>query len=403
MFQLHHIHCHRSAPGRARMAAGALTLSLALSLALGACTLGGSDGDGEDTGTDAGQTGNADGTEDGDGTEDADATDGGTADETGEVVLVTHESFAAPEEVLEQFAAETGHTVTVQPTGDAGGVTNRLVLTQSSPLGDVVFGVDNTFASRAVNEGVLAEYTPEQLPDGVEEHALPGDGAQYLTPIDYGDVCVNIDDVWFAENEVEPPQTLEDLTEPAYEDLFVTPGATTSSPGMAFLLATIAEFGQGEDGWQQYWTELMDNGTRVTSGWSDAYSVDFTAGGGDGDRPIVLSYASSPPYTVPEGGDEPTTSALLDTCLRQVEYAGVIEGAANPEGARALVDFLVSTDFQSTIAENMFVYPVNDEVELPEDWSRWAEVAEDPHTIDPAEVEDNREEWLRTWGEITTR
>src|SRR5690606_37319280 len=164
-------------------------------------------------------------------------------------------------------------------SGDAGTVTNQLVLTKNSPIGDAVFGIDNTFATRAASEGVLAAYTPAELPDGAGEHALPGEAAAYLTPVDFGDVCVNVDDTWFEQEGLEPPATLQDLTDPAYEGLFVTPGATTSSPGLAFLLATVGEF--GEDGWQDYWRDLMANGTKVTSGWSDAYAVDFTAGGGN--------------------------------------------------------------------------------------------------------------------------
>ena len=324
------------------------------------------------------------------------------AEETDTVVLVTHSSFNVPDEVLAAFTDQYGYTVDVQAAGDAGELTNRLVLTKNSPLGDAVFGIDNTFASRVVDEQILAEHTPETLPQGAERYVLDdADAAARLTPIDQGDVCVNIDDTWFTDNDVAPPATLEDLTKPAYEGLFVTPGAATSSPGLAFLLATIAEY--GEDGWQDYWERLMDNGTKLTSGWTDAYTVDFTAGGGDGDRPIVLSYASSPPFTVPEGGDEPTTSALLDTCFRQVEYAGVIEGAANPEGAQALVDFLVGEEFQASLAENMYVFPVSEEVELPEEWARFAAVAEDPYDLDPALIAENRDTWLQQWGEVVTR
>lgn len=357
-----------------------LAAGLGLALALSGCTLLSSD----DEPTEAEGTG-----------DEADATSAPASG--GEVVLVTHESFTLPEEVLASFTEQTGYEVTVQASGDAGSLTNQLVLTQGSPIGDAVFGIDNTFATRAVAEGVLAAYSPSALPPEVSEHALPGDGADYLTPVDYGDVCVNIDDAWFEAEGIEPPQTLQDLTDPRYADLFVTPGASSSSPGLAFLVATIGEF--GADGWQDYWRALMDNGAVVTSGWSDAYGVDFTFSGGD--RPIVLSYASSPPFTIPEGEQEPTTSALLDTCFRQVEYAGVLEGAANPEGAQALVDFLLTDQVQAAIPDAMYVFPVTD-VELPELWAQWADVAPEPIVVDPADIEENRESWVREWADITT-
>ncbi|WP_122262729.1 thiamine ABC transporter substrate-binding protein [Ornithinimicrobium cerasi] len=317
----------------------------------------------------------------------------------GTVTLVTHDSFTLPDELVAAFEEESGYQLELQSAGDAGELTNQLVLTKGSPVADVVFGIDTTFASRAVREGVLAAYTPADLPASAQEHLLVG-GETVLTPVDYGDVCVNVDDVWFANRGLVPPETLEDLVEPDYEDLFVTPGATTSSPGMAFLLATVGYFGPGE--WQGWWEELMANGAKVTSGWTDAYTVDFTAGGSDGDRPIVLSYASSPPFTIPEGGFQPTTRALLDTCFRQVEYAGVLEGAVNPEGAQAVVDWLVSPQVQAVIPDTMFMYPVDDEVVLPELWAQWAPLAEDPIVVHPGQIEAERETWLREWADLAT-
>lgn len=339
-------------------------------------------------------------------TDDSPTTDGtATEEETtpsdlGTVTLIAHDSFYLPEELVAAFEAETGIELQIQQSGDAGAMANQVVLTAGSPVADVVFGIDNSFAARVIESDALEAYTPEGLPESVAEHDLEGSSAAYLTPVDYGDVCVNVDDVWFATQGIAPPVTLADLVKPEYEDLFVTPGATTSSPGMSFLLATIGEFGEGE--WQTYWEELMANGAKVTSGWTDAYTVDFTGGGGDGDRPIVLSYASSPPFTIPEGGWQPTTSALLDTCFRQVEYAGVLAGADNPEGGRLVVDWLLSEQVQAAIPDAMFMYPVSDEVVLPDLWAQWAAVAEDPIVVHPQQIEEERETWLREWADIAT-
>jgi thiamine transport system substrate-binding protein len=314
------------------------------------------------------------------------------------VVLVTHESFALPRELQKQFEKESGYDLVVRASGDAGALTNKLVLTKDEPLGDAAFGVDNTFASRAVDEGVFSPYAAS-LPAGADRFLLAGDEARALTPVDNANVCVNIDDTWFAERKIAPPTSLDDLTKPAYRDLFVTPGAATSSPGMAFLLATIAKYG---DGWSDYWSKLMANGTLLTDGWSDAYQVDFTQGGGKGDRPIVLSYDSSPAFTV---GDDATstTSALLDTCFRQVEYAGVLHGAENPDGAKALVDFLLTPEVQAALPDSMYVFPVDSSVELPAEWARFAKQPTDPWQVDPAEIAANRDDWLREWSDVTSR
>jgi len=314
-----------------------------------------------------------------------------------EVVLVTHESFALPEELIAQFEADTGLTLTVRASGDAGTLTNKLVLTQDSPTGDVAFGVDNTFASRALDEGVFAPYAPE-LPAGAEDYALAGDD-DHLTPVDTGNVCVNVDDTWFAAEGITPPATLDDLVDPAYRDLTVIPGATTSSPGMAFLLATVAAYGEG---WPDYWADLMANGAKLTDGWSDAYQVDFTQGGGAGDRPIVVSYDSSPAFTV-DGQGGTTTSALLDTCFRQVEYAGVLAGAENPEGAEQVVDWLLSDEVQAALPDSMYVYPVAADAPLPADWETFAPRGDGAYDVDPASIDENRDAWLREWSDVTSR
>lgn len=318
----------------------------------------------------------------------------------GEVVLATHDSWSVPEGVVRAFERTSGYDLKVVRSGDAGQLTNKLVLTRDAPIADAVYGIDNTFASRAAEAGVLAPHTPVGLPPSAEDLALDGGAAELLTPVDWGDVCANVDDAWFSEHSQDPPRTLDDLLDPAYRDLFVTPGAASSSPGFAFLLATIGAY--GEDGWQDYWARLMDNGARITSGWSDAYQVDFTAGGGRGDRPVVLSYASSPPFTIPEGEDRPTTRALLRTCFRQVEYAGVLAGAENPRGAAALVDFMTSRTFQKALPENMYVFPADSRVPLPPLWQRWARPASDPITVDPARIARQRDSWLREWSDVTS-
>jgi thiamine transport system substrate-binding protein len=324
---------------------------------------------------------------------------GAESDHTTQVVIATHDSWAAPRKLIQRFEKQSGYSVRIVPNGDAGEVTNKLVLTKDAPIADGVYGIDNTFASRAVDEGVLADYRSARLPTG--PYDLPGDAAKKLTPVDWGDVCVNVDDAWFANHHLAEPRSLDDLVKPAYKDLFVTPGAATSSPGFAFLLATVGRY--GEDGWQQYWTRLMANGAKLTSGWTDAYEVDYTAGGGHGERPIVLSYNTDPAYTIPKGGSRPTTSALLDTCYRQVEYAGVLRGARNPAGAKAFVDFLESTAFQDSLPDNMYVFPVSRRATLPAAWARWAKPADHPIEVDPAEIAAHRDDWLQTWGDLTTR
>ncbi|HEX4189411.1 MAG TPA: thiamine ABC transporter substrate-binding protein [Marmoricola sp.] len=317
------------------------------------------------------------------------------------LTIATHDSWAMSKDVMAEFKAETGITVRIAKNGDVGELTNKLVLTKGDPIADGVFGIDNTFATRAIDEGVLAKFTPPIAPASLSRFELTDNGESYLTPIDYGDVCVNVDDTWFAQHKIPEPKTLDDLIDPRYKNLMVTPAATTSSPGLAFLLATIGHY--GTTGWKAYWQKLLDNGVKIDAGWTDAYEVDFTAGGGHGDRPIVLSYSSSPPFTVPKGGTKPTTSALLDTCFRQVEYAGVLKGAKNPQAMQKFISFMINKQFQAALPDNMYVYPADTSVALPADWSTWAPVSPDPIAVSPADITKNRTQWLDEWRDLTTR
>lgn len=309
------------------------------------------------------------------------------------ITLVTHDSFAVSKDVLAAFEKESGYTVKQVAPGDAGTLVNQLVLTKDHPLGDIVFGIDNTFAGRAIGQGVLDPYTPAALPASAAQYAVGDDGR--LTPIDIGDVCVNVDHEWFAARGLAEPTGLDDLADPRYKDMLVVENPATSSPGLAFMLATVGAY--GANGWQDYWSKLAGNGLKVTEGWSDAYNVDFSGGEGAGSRPLVVSYSTSPASTMNDAGTVSRTGALLDTCFRQVEYAGVLHGAANPQGAHALIDFLLSQPFQADIPPSMYMYPVDSTVALPGGWAQFAPLASKPFAVPADEIDANRERWIKEW------
>jgi thiamine transport system substrate-binding protein len=318
------------------------------------------------------------------------------------VTLVTHESFAVSKSVLKAFTRQTGIKVKVLKNGDAGAALNQAILTKDNPLGDAFFGVDNTFLSRALKAGIFVPYTAKGL-DRVPE-ALQLDDQKRVTPVDYGDVCLNYDKQWFADKNVAVPKTLDDLTDPAYKDRLVVENPATSSPGLAFLLATVAKF--GANGWKSYWTKLRDNGVKVVDGWEQAYDTEFSAGSGHGERPLVVSYASSPPAEVFYADPTPTTAptaALMDTCFRQVELAGVLKGAEHPKAAQELIDFMLTEKFQADIPLQMFVFPAVEGTPLPPVFTKYAEVPEHPFTLPPAEIGAQRDQWIEQWTNTVLR
>lgn len=320
------------------------------------------------------------------------------------ITLVTHESFALSSDVLDAFTERTGVSVEILTSGDAGTVLNQSILSAGNPLGDVVFGVDNTLMSRALDADILVPYESPRLADIPDRFEL--DPSHRLLPVDVGDVCLNYDVAHFAERGLTPPTALRDLTDPSLADLLVVQNPATSSPGLAFMLASIAEFGtEGEYPWTRFWADLRANGVRVSPGWSEAYYGDFTWAGG-GDRPIVVSYASSPPAEVFFAEPRPATAptAVVEaSCFRQIEFVGILAGTDQPGAARAFVDFLLSVEAQNDIPWNMFVFPVNEQATPPPEFVEFSLIPDDPLTLPSEEIEANREAWIEEWTDIVVR
>lgn len=320
--------------------------------------------------------------------------------------VMTHDSFDMSEELLLEFEAENDVRLEVLPAGDTGTALNQAILAEENPLADVFYGVDNTFLSRALEAGIFEAYESPLLAEIPDRFEL--DESYQLLPVDYGDVCLNYDKAWFEENEVPVPQSLADLTDPQYAELLVVENPATSSPGLAFMLATIGNFGtEGDYTWINFWADLRDNGVLVTNDWNEAYYSHFTVAS-DGARPLVVSYASSPPAEVifadPPVDEAPSASITApQTCFRQVEFVGVLAGTEQRELAEAWIDFMLSARFQEEIPSYMFVFPVNENADLPEAFVEYAEIPEEPATVPPEQIDAQREEWIALWTDAVLR
>lgn len=323
-----------------------------------------------------------------------------------DLTLVVYDSFPSEgttlNDALATFTDQTGIGVDVLVAGDAGTMVSKAVLTAGNPEGDVMFGVDDTNLARAVDGSVFEAHVADGI-DTVSDNLRQLVPDDLVTPVDFGDVCVNYDIDWFDEQGLAPPTTFEQLLDPEYRGLLVVPNPASSSPGLAFLLATIARF--GEDGWTDYWRALVANDVAVVDGWTEAYYEQFTGAGG-GPHPLVVSYGSSPPAEVIFADppvDEPGTAIVESTCLRQVEFAGVLRGTDHPDEAGQLVDFLISSTFQAEIPLNLFVYPANGDVALPDVFTEFAVVPSDPLAVDPTVVAEHRQGWIEEWTDIVLR
>ncbi len=313
--------------------------------------------------------------------------------------VMTHDSFSISEPLIAEF--EAAHQVDVQfiKSGDAGAMLNRAILTKNAPQADLLFGIDNTFLSRALSQDLFLAYESAGLDQVPEEFIL--DGEHRVTPIDYGDVCINYDKAYFSSKQLPLPKSLADLTKPEYAGLLVVENPTTSSPGLAFMLATIAEY--GPEGYMQYWEALKQNGLVIANDWESAYYTHFSGSSGKGAQPMVVSYATSPAAEVvfaeTKLDDSPTASLVGENmCFRQIEFAGILKGTTQLELAQAFLDALLSTSYQEDIPLQMFVYPVNQKAALPEEFTKFVQIPAKVGSLAPEVIDLNREQWLQAWN-----
>jgi thiamine transport system substrate-binding protein len=321
------------------------------------------------------------------------------------LTVMTHDSFDVSDEVVAAFKAQCQCEVRFLKSGDAGLMLNQAILSKGHPQADVIYGVDNTFLSRALDNDILEPYQSPALADVAGEFKL--DPTFREAPVDYGDVCLNYDKAWFTAKNLPPPADLPDLARPEYKGLTVVENPATSSPGLAFLLATIGRFGEGGSySYLNYWADLKANDVLIAQGWEDAYNGSFTVSGGD--RPIVVSYASSPPaavYYAEKPLDESPIGAVTadGSCFRQVEFVGILKGTAQRALAEQWIDFMLSKTFQEDVPLKMFVFPVNRSAALPDVFVRFAQVPAHPITMDPATIEAKREQWIEAWTRTMRR
>ena len=319
--------------------------------------------------------------------------------------VMTYSSFDMDEGVIKKFNEAYNADLQFLDAGDTGQMLNQAILSKSNPQADVMYGLDNTFLSRALDADIFIPYKAKGL-DNVPQTYLTAVDNQ-VTPVDYGDVCLNVDLAYFSEHNLTVPQNLMDLTQPDYKGLLVVENPASSSPGLAFLIATIGAF--GDDAFIDYWEALKANDVLVVEDWDSAYWGEFSGSAySEGQRPLVVSYATSPAAEVFFSEEELTaspTGAIVApaTCFRQVEYAGILKNNQNQELAEAFLEFILEESFQSAIPLYMWVFPVSTEAKLPQVFLDFAVEAQDPVSVPAEQIEQYREKWIEAWADVMLR
>jgi thiamine transport system substrate-binding protein len=318
------------------------------------------------------------------------------------IVVMTHDSFAASKSVISAFESANNVKLQFIASGDAGTALNKAILAKDNPFADVFYGVDNTFLSRALTENIFQSYNSPILAEIPPQYKL--DPQNNALPVDWGDVCLNYDLQYFSSHKITPPQNLEDLLKPEYKNLLVVENPATSSPGLAFLLATIGHFGTGN--YLDYWRGLVANNVQVVNDWETAYYTNFSRWGGD--RPVVVSYNSSPAFEV-VGSKTPLTApetAVITSdgsCFRQIEFVGILRGTKNQDLAEKWVDFMLSTTFQEDMPLQMYVFPVNPNAKLDANFEKFLAIPQNPAYVSPDDIAANREAWINAWTDTVLR
>ncbi|MFQ8870813.1 MAG: thiamine ABC transporter substrate binding subunit [Varibaculum timonense] len=310
--------------------------------------------------------------------------------DSGTVTIVTNGSWTLGKEALAKAKAATGQDIKLLNGEESGTLDSKLILRKDSPLGDMAVGLTANNIVKVAKAGVVAP-NKVRVPASAEKYLVKQ--AEGALPLDRSDVCANYDIDYFKTHNLKVPQNYDDLLKPEYKGLTVVENPAKSDTGLGMLLATVQQ--KGADGFLQYWKNLVANGAKAVNTWDEAYNQEFTQGEGKGKYPIVMSYSSSPYWSVSEDGKSAPTANIEGTCYPAVEYGAVLKGAKNASGAEKVLTWLYSQEGQNAIMTENITYPIDEQVKLDPKLEKFAPRPHNEQQLDVLEVERNRAEWIR--------
>lgn len=315
-----------------------------------------------------------------------------------ELVVYTYDSFVAWGPALaikEAFEkAHPGVTLVWIATRDSSEMLARVIaeLELGLPTADVFVGLADVEVPRALARNVFRPLAPERLAHlaDVPADLRIGDDA-FVVPFDYGYITL-VYDVRALPAELVP-RTLDDLLRPELKGKIVLQDPRTSSPGLSFLLWTIAHY--GED-WPAFWEKLLANVLTVTRGWIESYDMLEAR-----EALLGVSYSTDEAFTQIVYGELRRRVLTPDgEAFRQVEYMGIVRTTQKAELAHALLDLILSPEIQELIPTSQWMFPANATARVPEAFAKYAVIPAHPVSLDLDTVAANLTAWLRTWEEI---
>jgi len=310
----------------------------------------------------------------------------------GNLTIYAYDSFVSEwgpgPAVFSAFEEKYGIKISAISAGDAGQVMQKAIIEKDNPRADLLIGIDNNLLAKAVNEKILEPYKSKNLNRIPKE--LLFDPTNRLTPFDYGYFSI----IYDSEKISNPPLSLNDLLKPEYKDSIILMDPRTSSPGLGFLLWTIAEYG---DGFTEYWQKLMPSVLTITDGWDSGYGL-FT----EGEAPMVLSYTTSPAYHAEyEDNYRYRTAIFSSGHYMQIEGIGIVKNSKNRKNAELFIDFILEDTIQNIIPLTNWMYPVNTHLELPDSFM-YAPKPKATLIIDSKKINRQLVGWIEEWISAVT-
>jgi len=302
------------------------------------------------------------------------------------LTVYTYDSFVSewgPGPIIEQkFEDKYNIDLELIAVDSAATLLNKVILEGSNTKADIVLGLDMNLFDSADKSGLFINHSLDNLENNI---MLPIKwNSKIFVPYNYGYFAF----VYNNTKLLNPPKSMDELIN-STDARIVIQDPRTSTPGLGLLIWMKALYGNDA---KNKWVKLNKKVISVTKGWTDAYYNFFMAGEAD----LVLSYSTSPAaHIMFEENYEISAAIFEEGNYVSIEFAGILKSSNNQRMANNFLRFMISDDFQSVLPSTNIMYPIANNLMLPEAFNK-IEVP-DMLQIDPEEINKNKDEWINEW------